>query len=586
MKHHLITSLLPASLLVATTLAAAPTRDTMPDTWAATDALGRTLPGAPAVRPPQRNKTVGIFYFLWLEPKSRNGLYDITKLVQENPTSPKYGPPGAFHWWGEPHFGYYVSDDEWVIRKHAQMLNDAGVEVVIFDVTNALTYDDSYLTVCRVFERMRQEGGRTPQISFIANSHSAPTVQKLYDRFYAKGLHQDLWFRWLGKPLLLTPLDGLNPAITNFFTLRHSWAWTKGHKWFGDGRDKWPWLDNHPQNPGWHSDPQKPEQISVTVAQHPVSNIGRSFHNGRQPPPEQRATDRGLCFAEQFQRALEVDPEFVFITGWNEWIAQRFISEKGGQTFLGKPTPPGGTFFVDQYNREFSRDIEPMRGGHGDNYYHQMVDGIRRYKGARPTPKATAPKTIHLDGDAAQWRDVGPEYLDDLGDTAARNHPGYGPLSSQPYMNQSGRNDFDTMKVARDPANLYFLATTRAPLSPRADATNWMVLLLDTDGNPTNGWNGYDFIVNRTIRDGARTVVARNTGGWGWEPAADAKYSNVGHELVLTIPRAALGLEAAKEPLAIGFKWADNIPDTGDILDFLDHGDVAPNGRFNYQFAE
>ena len=47
-----------------------------------------------------------------------------------------------------------------------------------------------------------------------------------------------------------------------------------------------------------------------------------------------------------------------------------------------------------------------------------------------------------------------------------------------------------------------------------------------------------------------------------------------------------LGLDAAKGPLKFDFKWADNIPDSGDILDFLDHGDVAPNGRFNYQFAE
>ena len=30
--------------------------------------------------------------------------------------------------------------------------------------------------------------------------------------------------------------------------------------------------------------------------------------------------------------------------------------------------------FVDQFDQEHSRDIEPMKGGHGDNYYYQMVD--------------------------------------------------------------------------------------------------------------------------------------------------------------------------------------------------------------------
>jgi len=108
---------------------------------------------------------------------------------------------------------------------------------------------------------------------------------------------------------------------------------------------------------------EKPEEVSVSTAQHPVSNIGRSFHAGKQPPPDQTAPELGLCFAEQWKRALEVDPQFVFITGWNEWIAQRFISKEGGQTFLGQKVGKGGTFFVDQYSQEFSRDIEPMQAG-------------------------------------------------------------------------------------------------------------------------------------------------------------------------------------------------------------------------------
>ena len=79
--------------------------------------------------------------------------------------------------------------------------------------------------------------------------------------------------------------------------------------WFGDGRDRWPWLDHYPQKPGWHT-PGKPEQVPVAVAQHPVTNIGRSFHNGAQPPPEKQDPARGWCFEEQWKRALEVDPGF------------------------------------------------------------------------------------------------------------------------------------------------------------------------------------------------------------------------------------------------------------------------------------
>ena len=68
-------------------------------------------------------------------------------------------------------------------------------------------------------------------------------------------------------------------------------------------------------------------QVPVAVAQHATTNIGRSFHDGKQPPPEEMQTEVGLCFAEQFERALEIDPELIFITGWNEWVAMRFESD-------------------------------------------------------------------------------------------------------------------------------------------------------------------------------------------------------------------------------------------------------------------
>jgi hypothetical protein len=48
----------------------------------------------------------------------------------------------------------------------------------------------------------------------------------------------------------------------------------------------------------------------------------------------------------------------------------------------------------------------------------------------------------------------------------------------------------------------------------------------------------------------------------------------------IAIPRNAIGLDAG--PVSIDFKWADNVPESGNIQDFTDHGDTAPNGRFSY----
>jgi|GEM_PF-5467577 len=62
MKIRLLLASLAA--LCTSALAAGP-RDTIPDTRAATGALGRVLPMHEEVGTPKRNRTVGLFYFNW-----------------------------------------------------------------------------------------------------------------------------------------------------------------------------------------------------------------------------------------------------------------------------------------------------------------------------------------------------------------------------------------------------------------------------------------------------------------------------------------------------------------------------------------
>jgi hypothetical protein len=257
------------------------------------------------------------------------------------------------------------------------------------------------------------------------------------------------------------------------------------------------------------------------------------------------------------------------VTGWNEWIAGRW----------GKPGEP--PVFVDQYDEEHSRDIEPMRGGHGDDYYWQLVANIRRYKGAPPIPSASAPRTIPADGGFDAWRTVAPEYADHAGDTEPRDHAGVAGLH---YENRTGRNDILACKVAHDARNLYFYVRTREPITPHTDA-NWMWLLLRVHDNSAASWEGYDFIVNRSVADGGSTWLERSAGGWKWTRKAKVRYNTEGRELQITIPRAALGLAGGKARVQVDFKWADNIQHPGDIEDFYVSGDVAPEGRFRYRYS-
>ena len=166
---------------------------------------------------------------------------------------------------------------------------------------------------------------------------------------------------------------------------------------------------------------------------------------------------------------------------------------------------------------------------------------------------------------------------------AIRDYPGYNQHTR--YVSRSGRNDFVSLKVARDDRFIYFYARTREPITPWSDP-GWMRLLIDVDCNRQTGWEGYDYVVNRKVGSATSTTLEKNAGGWNWQGVGELALVTRGNELHLAVPRSALGFEAAKGPLRFDFKWTDNVPDSGNILDFLTDGDVAPNARFNYHFEE
>lgn len=75
--------------------------DVMSDTWVASDALGRALPGHDECGDPRTGRFVGIFYFLWLGQHTQDGPFDNTRLIAENPEAPAWEAGRTYHW-GEP----------------------------------------------------------------------------------------------------------------------------------------------------------------------------------------------------------------------------------------------------------------------------------------------------------------------------------------------------------------------------------------------------------------------------------------------------------------------------------------------------
>ena len=583
--------------------------------WVATDNLGRTLPTAEECPfKTDKPRTVGIFYITWHTPNLHDGkpyTYDVTKLLEENPERSKGNPdfPYATYHWGEPEYGYFLSQDRYVCFHDLSMLADAGVDVLIMDVTNAVCYWDEWEVLFKTMQEMKALGNKVPKFCFWAfNGNVIDVVQSLYERFYKTPRYQDCWFYWDGKPLLLynaTPSVDANPnggqkgkteyseEVKQFFTLRNMW-WGY-HSWAGapyvGGEDKWSFGYEMNDKKVAALKPEelcskhqgRMEEMAVTPAQHPISITGKSWRretlepelDGKDMPKkafvpwlgEERdnPTQYGIYFQDRWDEALQVDPDFIYLNDWNEWTAGKYKNGKdpSGQAdmhidFLGRKENP--FYFVDQYNAEFNRTIAPMKGGWTDNYYMQMVQNIRRYKGVAPMPVHHGYQQIKLDGSLDEWQPDS-SFLDTRGDVIHRDHNGYGDLH---YTDNSGRNDITRCLVAVDKKNIYFAAETAEPLSPSTDP-NWMLLLIDIDED-----GEYEYLIQNS-------KLTHSKGSWDVDVAIGS------NAVEIAVPRKLLG--KTRKKFSLRFKWADNPSNPNDIISLSTTGDTAPNRRFAYRFV-
>ena len=572
------------------------------DQWSATDALERKVIEYPEAGN-EKNKYVAMFYWTWHQGKddTTTTVKNITEIVRKNPEAMKdYNHPAwgeakpGFFFWEQPLLGYYKTTDPWVLRKHAEMLADAKVDVVFFDCTNgSLTWIESYEALMKTWDQAQKDGVNVPKIAFMLpfgySENSLTSLRQLYKDVYKPKRYENLWFIWKGKPGIMAYPDNLTDSkedkeIAQFFTFR------PGQPDYVDGpkRDnQWGWLENYPQHGYVKNKDGGYEQVTVGVAQNaaPETNghcsafnlpgaQGRDFSVRNGFDPRVDGYLYGWNFQEQWDRAFEIDPELVFITGWNEFIAGQWLPE---HNWTGDPFS-----FVDQFDWKRSRDIEPNKGwgDKGDVYYLQLIDNVRKFKGMSPPAKASAPKTIML-GESNQWDNVAPEYSHYRGNTFQRNHPG---RNNTYYTNNTGRNDIVKAKVARDNQFLYFYVETAEKLTSSKDP-NWMLLFIDIDRDKSTGWNGYDYIVNRQSPTSGKVIVEENVGNrWEWKELDRASFIVNNNKLEIKIDRKKLNLN--DKNVNIEFKWNDNMQENGNIMDFYINGDTAPGGRFNFVYTE
>ena len=595
-----------------------------PDTWSYVDGLGRvedTFGEIPQKRT-DHQRVVGIFYHTWhTEFATKRVPVNVNSVIEQYPEAAidvKYNDfwknkyettytPGYF--WNEPVFGYYNTIDEYVLRKHAEMLADAGVDFIFIDGTNGqYLWEAGVNALLKVFGEAREDGVDAPQIVFWLSlsevENRVSQLKKIYQLWYSKSKYDDLWFKWEGKPLVLCFEDVKeqkfkdSDEIINAFTFRPINPSYFNHG--GSDKNYWGWLSVYPQCKYGTTPDGRPEQMAVGIAQNALSTsyrltymaagsdvMGRSYasrdtetleeysysytYGGKEYVVDQRndfATLAGRNFQQQWDYAIQNDPDVVLVTGWNEWTAYR---ESG---------------FCDAFTDEYSRDIEPTKGELKDYYYYQLVANIRRYKGVDKADWNDGDKkTIDIfSDDLTQWDSL-TSYDHYTGSTRDRDCVGYKTCK---FENFTLRNDFVTSKVAYDDNNFYFYVSTKDDISSETDKS-WMRLFIDTDytGNSQN-WEGFEYVINRVNPQNGTCTLERSAGVgedgmWAWETVSgDIKYSVKGNVLQLEVPKASLGFGSGS--FDFSFKWSDNMQVEGDIMDFYTNGDVAPGGRFCFRF--
>ena len=326
--------------------------------WAAVDELDRKVADAEDVRGYRSDRKVGIFYWTWRSGEYEMEPLNLSKMLREYPAAeynenhPAWGGKDirTSTSWNEPLYGFYRNSDPYIIRRHAQLLADAGVDMVMFDCTNgSLVWKESYEPLLEGFRAARADGINAPRFAFMMNFGPCQTTEEMlravYQEIYKPGRYRDLWYLHEGKPVVMAypeslPETGSCEKDTRLLNeIREFFAFKPGQPSYGFGPTQsrmWGWLEKYPQHKYGCRPDGSCEMMTVGVAQNcndellctyfnNTKTYGRSYtHAYGHKLLDETSYKYGFNFEEQWNRAIDCDPEFVFVTGWNEWIMGRW----------------------------------------------------------------------------------------------------------------------------------------------------------------------------------------------------------------------------------------------------------------------
>lgn len=382
------------------------------------------------------DKRVGMFYLVWHAPAatamdsiaSQKGTqYDLEDVIRGNGTIKyrdvyeKYGVEGqavALYWMAKPKLGYYciyrarpnetgaVPDCKNVtatLTAHASQLVAAGIDHIVVDATNLVDNDPGggdllqrrpIEVLFEEWQKLHVQGKKTPQIA-VWNAIPAGAIQwQSYLALYQKPEYDGLILhdKKTKKKVFFAvdSQDSRAPAPANVAAFENAGnevqrMWTIAST--NASIDRWAFMSYCQANgkdttsiigAGACNQPYTPKSTLGSVVA-----VAPSFQTGYGSLPHGSAGKLGgTTFRRQWATAFGVMPDWIFVSGWNEFVAQPQPNPFGdpfAKSVGLERDPEGQKLFVDTFGAEFGRDIEPTEE-YGSAYYDLLRSCTRVFR--------------------------------------------------------------------------------------------------------------------------------------------------------------------------------------------------------------
>jgi len=310
------------------------------------------------------------------------------------------------------------------------------------------------------------------------------------------------------------------------------------------------------------SHPAIPFSFSIT---HGAKNWSRAY-NPALGKEEANGVMEGTYYQACWDQVKQKRPDTIMLMMWNYWGADKLAFD---QTEY---------MFVDSVTVEYSLSIEPAKEYFKDNYYMQTLQNMREYKYTGEKAGYEA-QTIDINGSYAQWY-ITEAVCRQIGQKTYRRASS-SVDNSIAYRTALPDNNIQEIRVAHDKDNLYFMLRTEKDITSRKDGElSWMNLFIGAGKPALEGWEGYEYVLNRSGSENSADIVKLNADFTG-EIAGQADMKIDGNRMFLCVPRSLVGMQNETE---FYFKAADSVAAPEDIMEYYVSGSVMPMGRLSYEY--